>query len=109
MQTTAFSTHAAFMENPKQQKRRSKSLTPAWVIYQQADMMVYYLVKQTPPNRRTETVAGTSHLFSNHLTISIMEMTARLTRDAKISTQKINRQVVNFSVAINDSYRVSGK
>ena len=38
-----------------------------------------------------------------------MEMTARLTGDAKISTLKNDRQVVNFSVAINDSYRVKGK
>ena len=38
-----------------------------------------------------------------------MEMTARLTGDAKISTLKNDRQVVNFSVAINDSYKVKGK
>jgi single-strand DNA-binding protein len=38
-----------------------------------------------------------------------MEMTARLTGDAKISTLKNERQVVNFSVAINDSYKVKGK
>lgn len=37
-----------------------------------------------------------------------MEMTARLTRDAKISTLKNDRQVVNFSVAINDSYKAKG-
>jgi hypothetical protein len=37
---------------------RSKSLASAWVIYQQADIMVYYLIKKhTPPNRRTETIA----------------------------------------------------
>ena len=34
-----------------------------------------------------------------------MEMTARVTGDAKISTPKNDRQVVNFSVAINDSYK----
>lgn len=34
-----------------------------------------------------------------------MEMTARLTGDAKISTLKNDKQVVNFSVAINDSYK----
>lgn len=34
-----------------------------------------------------------------------MEMTARLTGDAKLSTLKNDRQVVNFSVAINDSYK----
>jgi len=38
---------------------RSKSLVSAWVIYQQADIMVYYLIKKhTPPNRRTETIAN---------------------------------------------------
>ncbi|HTN07589.1 single-stranded DNA-binding protein [Agriterribacter sp.] len=35
-------------------------------------------------------------------------MTARLTGDAKISTLKNDRQVVNFSVAINDSYKAKG-
>lgn len=38
-----------------------------------------------------------------------MEMTARLTGDAKISTLKNDRQVVNFSVAINDSYKMKGQ
>lgn len=38
-----------------------------------------------------------------------MEMTARLTGDAKISTLKNDRQVVNFSVAINDSYKGKGQ
>ena len=37
-----------------------------------------------------------------------MEMTARLTGDAKISTLKNDRQVVNFNVAINDSYKSKG-
>ena len=38
---------------------RPKSLASAWVICQQADIMVYYLIKKhTPPNRRTETIAG---------------------------------------------------
>ncbi len=37
-----------------------------------------------------------------------MEMTARLTGDAKISTLKNDKQVVNFSVAINDSYKAKG-
>ena len=36
-------------------------------------------------------------------------MTARLTRDAKVSTLKNDRQVVNFSVAINDQYKVKGQ
>ncbi len=34
-----------------------------------------------------------------------MEITARLTGDAKVSTLKDERQVVNFNVAINDSYK----
>ncbi|GAB2820536.1 single-stranded DNA-binding protein [Ferruginibacter profundus] len=34
-----------------------------------------------------------------------MEMTARLTGDAKISTLQSGKQVVNFNVAINDSYK----
>ena len=37
-----------------------------------------------------------------------MEITARVTGDAKISTLKNDRQVVNFSVAINDSYKPKG-
>ena len=37
-----------------------------------------------------------------------MEITARVTGDAKISTLKNDRQVVNFSVAINDSYKAKG-
>lgn len=37
-----------------------------------------------------------------------MEITARLTGDAIISTVKNDRQVVNFSVAINDSYKAKG-
>ncbi|MEO6730742.1 MAG: hypothetical protein ABIN01_05960 [Ferruginibacter sp.] len=36
---------------------RSKSLASAWVIYQQADIMVYYLVKKhTPEQRMAETI-----------------------------------------------------
>ncbi|MBW7891983.1 MAG: single-stranded DNA-binding protein [Chitinophagaceae bacterium] len=34
-----------------------------------------------------------------------MEITGRLTADATVSTTKKDRQVVNFSIAINDSYR----
>ena len=37
-----------------------------------------------------------------------MEITARLTGDAKISVLKNDRQVVNFNVAINDSYKTKG-
>ncbi len=37
-----------------------------------------------------------------------MEITARLTGDAIVSTVKNDRQVVNFSVAINDSYKAKG-
>ncbi len=34
-----------------------------------------------------------------------MELTGRITNDAKCSTLKDGRQVVNFSVAVNDSYK----
>jgi single-strand DNA-binding protein len=34
-----------------------------------------------------------------------MEITARVTADAKVNTLKDERQVVNFTVAINDSYK----
>lgn len=37
-----------------------------------------------------------------------MEIIARLTKDAKVKTLKDERQVVNFSVAINDSYKPKG-
>lgn len=37
-----------------------------------------------------------------------MEMTARLTGDAKISSLENDKQVVNFSVAINDNYKAKG-
>ena len=37
-----------------------------------------------------------------------MEITGRLTADAKCSTVKDGRQVVNFSVAVNDSYKPKG-
>ena len=34
-----------------------------------------------------------------------MELVGRLTADAKVSTLKDDRKVVNFSIAINDSYQ----
>lgn len=37
-----------------------------------------------------------------------MEIVGRLTADAKINTVKDGRQVVNFSVAVNDSYKPKG-
>ncbi len=37
-----------------------------------------------------------------------MELTGRITADAKVSTVKDGRQVVNFSVAVNDSYKPKG-
>jgi len=36
-------------------------------------------------------------------------MTARLTGDAIVATVKDDKQVVNFSVALNESYRTKGK
>jgi single-strand DNA-binding protein len=37
-----------------------------------------------------------------------MEIIGRLTADAKVNTLKDERKVVNFSIAINDSYRPKG-
>ncbi|MDQ2721659.1 MAG: single-stranded DNA-binding protein [Bacteroidota bacterium] len=37
-----------------------------------------------------------------------MEITARLTGDAKVTTVKNEKQVVNFNVAINDNYKAKG-
>jgi single-strand DNA-binding protein len=37
-----------------------------------------------------------------------MELTGRLTADAVISTLKDQRQVINFSIVINDSYKPKG-
>ena len=37
-----------------------------------------------------------------------MEITARLTANAEVKTLKDERQVVNFNVAINDSYKPKG-
>lgn len=37
-----------------------------------------------------------------------MEIIARLTKDAEVKTLKDERQVVSFSVAINDSYKPKG-
>lgn len=37
-----------------------------------------------------------------------MELVGRLTADAKVSTLKNDRRVVNFSIAINDSYKPKG-
>jgi len=37
---------------------RSKSLVSAWVIYQQADIMVYYLVKKHTPEKRVDEIKG---------------------------------------------------
>src|SRR5215813_3553844 len=37
-----------------------------------------------------------------------MEIVGRLTADAKVNTIKDERQVVNFTIAINDSYKPKG-
>ena len=37
-----------------------------------------------------------------------MELVGRLTADAKVSTLKNDRKVINFSIAINDRYRPKG-
>ncbi|WP_367866989.1 single-stranded DNA-binding protein [Pedobacter sp. WC2423] len=38
-----------------------------------------------------------------------MEIIGRLTADANINPVKGNKEVVNFSIAINDSYRANGE
>jgi single-strand DNA-binding protein len=37
------------------------------------------------------------------------QLTGRLTADAKVSTVKGDKKVVNFNIAINDSYRTNGE
>ena len=37
-----------------------------------------------------------------------MEITGRLTVDAKVSTLKDERQIVNFTIAVNDYYKPTG-
>jgi single-strand DNA-binding protein len=37
-----------------------------------------------------------------------MEITGRITADAKVSTVKGDKEVVNFSIAVNDRYKVKG-
>lgn len=37
-----------------------------------------------------------------------MELTGRITADAQVTNLKDDRRVVNFSIAINDSYRKKG-
>ena len=54
MQTQQLSTIMRLSWKIQQMKKhnRSKSLVAAWVIYQQADIMVYYLVKKHTPEQR---------------------------------------------------------
>ncbi|UUF13117.1 MULTISPECIES: single-stranded DNA-binding protein [Flavobacterium] len=37
-----------------------------------------------------------------------MEITGRIVKDASVSKAKENREVVNFSIAVNDSYKPKG-
>lgn len=37
-----------------------------------------------------------------------MEITGRLTRDAKLASIKPDKKVINFSIALNDSYKPKG-
>ena len=37
-----------------------------------------------------------------------MQITGRITADAKINTVKGDKEVVNFSIAVNDRYKVKG-
>ena len=54
MQTQQLSTlmRLSWKIQHSKKNNRSKSLTSAWVIYQQADIMVYYLVKKHTPEQR---------------------------------------------------------
>lgn len=38
-----------------------------------------------------------------------MNITGRLTRDAEVRTTSNGKQVVNFSVAVNDSYNLKSR
>jgi len=51
---------------------------------------------------------GKEMVTSIHLKIRIMEITGRIVKDASIFKVKENREVVNFSIAVNDSYRPKG-
>lgn len=53
-----------------------------------------------------EALCRIQHLIK--LKFTGIEIIARLTGDATVSTVKNDRQVVNFSVAINDSYKAKG-
>ena len=66
MQTQQLSTIMRLSWKIQQMKKhnRSKSLVAAWVIYQQADIMVYYLIKKhTPDQRPAETKTKNLTLF----------------------------------------------
>ena len=45
---------------------------------------------------------------SIHLKLEIMEITGRIVKDASVAKVKENREVVNFSIAVNDSYKPKG-
>jgi single-strand DNA-binding protein len=47
------------------------------------------------------------HLFLT-IKISVMEIVGRLTADATVSETKAGKKVVNFSIAINDTYKTKG-
>ena len=63
MQSQQLSTLMRLSWKIQQMKKtsRSKSLAAAWVIYQQADIMVYYLVKKHSPEQ------GTSETINKNL------------------------------------------
>jgi single-strand DNA-binding protein len=48
------------------------------------------------------------NLKSIHLKSKIMEITGRIVKDATVFKVKENREVVNFSIAVNDSYKPKG-
>ena len=66
MQTQQLSSIMRLSWKIQQMKKhnRSKSLVAAWVIYQQADIMVYYLIKKhTPVERNAEMKTKNLTLF----------------------------------------------
>ena len=56
-------------------------------------------------NPQLETREANVTKFQTFKTGTIMNITGRLTKDAEVRTTSTGKQVVNFSVAVNDSYK----
>jgi single-strand DNA-binding protein len=59
-------------------------------------------------SKKKERGHGRSIIIYSLLKITIMEIIGRLTADAKVSELMDEQKVVNFSIAINDSYKPKG-